>query len=219
MLLERPRDAARRPLAAISGIPAGRATSGRGWPAPGDPAQTAGAAQTIQANTAGRRPDPKELDFIVGSGNGTARRAGDPGAAPGPGPCRARCRSPRSLDRCGGWQTSAGLRFAAALYPCTSRCCRHPAVQGAGPGRRAAGSDPTLTAAGGGISAPCACPGARPGRRQRRALLCRLKCRALGAAAYIPLRTTLLSPALAPAPPVALALLLSACHRLAGRHR
>lgn len=121
LLLERPHDAARhgvRPLAAISGV--GRAGDQRprlGWPAAGDPAQTVGAAQAIRASLQAAGLTPQDLDFIVGSGNGTQLDGLETQALrQALGAAAERVPIASVLGQCGEWQTSAGVRLAAALY-------------------------------------------------------------------------------------------------------
>mgnify|MGYP000547131447 FL=1 len=145
LLLERPRDAARhgvRPLAAISGV--GRAGDQRprlGWPAPGDPAQTAGAAQAIKACLQAAGLAPQDLDFIVGSGNGTKLDGLETQALrQALGAAAERVPIASVLGQCGEWQTSAGLRLAAALYALQEQMlpgtllCREPDPDAALPG-------------------------------------------------------------------------------------
>lgn len=131
-----------RPLATVSGI--GRAGDHRprlGWPPAGQPATTAGAALAIKKSLQAAALPPAELDFIVGSGNGTALDALETqalrqalGAAAETVPIAS------VLGQCGEWLTSAGARLGAALYALHEQAlpgtalCRDPDPAAALPG-------------------------------------------------------------------------------------
>ena len=106
LLLERADRAQQRganPLATVSGI--GRAGDDRprlGWQRPGQPGATMGASRAIKHCLQAARLTPSELDFIVGSGNGSALDALEtqalrqaPGSGCGAGAARLDPRSVR----------------------------------------------------------------------------------------------------------------------------
>ena len=131
-----------RPLATVSGI--GRAGDHRprlGWPAAGQPATTAGAARAITQSLQAAALGPAELDFIAGSGNGTALDGLETQALrQALGAAAERVLIASVLGQCGEWLTSAGARLAAALYALSEQAlpgtalCHEPDPQAALPG-------------------------------------------------------------------------------------
>ena len=131
-----------RPLATLSGI--GRAGDDRprlGWQRPGQPGATAGASQAIKSCLQAAGIAPSELDFIVGSGNGSALDALETRALQEAlGAAAEQVPIASILGQCGEWMTSAGARLAAALYALGEQAlpgtalCDEPDPQAALPG-------------------------------------------------------------------------------------
>jgi 3-oxoacyl-[acyl-carrier-protein] synthase II len=131
-----------RPLATLSGVArAGDQRPRLGWPAAGDPATTAGAAQAIRQSLQAAGLLPASLDFIVGSGNGTALDGLETQALrQALGSAAEKVPIASVLGQCGEWLTSAGARLGAALYALQEQAlpgttlCRDPDPQAALPG-------------------------------------------------------------------------------------
>ncbi len=131
-----------RPLATIAGI--GRAGDDRprlGWVRPGQPAATAGASRAIKDCLQAAHLSPSELDFIVGSGNGSDLDALETQALrQALGAAAERLPIASILGQSGEWMTSAGARLATALYALGEQAlpgttlCHEPDSQAALPG-------------------------------------------------------------------------------------
>jgi 3-oxoacyl-[acyl-carrier-protein] synthase II len=145
LLLERAEAAKARgatPLATIAGL--GRAGDDRpriGWQRPGQPAATDGAVRALRSALGEAGVPPDGLDFIVGSGNGSALDELETlalraalGAAAEQVPIAS------ILGQSGEWMTSGGVRLAAALYALQEQAlpgtahCQQPDPRAALPG-------------------------------------------------------------------------------------